>query len=71
MLDMFTSAYLILLRNDYPAWDIGMDEYGAWLAITNPTPTSEISLTEHTLPELALRLDDMKIRGVPARKNQP
>lgn len=60
--ELLTRAYLILLRRDHQEWDIGLTETGVWLAITNPTPTSEHVIAAYSLDELGMRLDDLALK---------
>ena len=57
-----THAYLAILRREYPRWDLGQLECGHWLALTKPTPTSEIAIVEPSLIMLGLSLDSLALR---------
>jgi hypothetical protein len=53
---------VVVIRQQYPHWDIGLDEDRHWTALTSPTPTCVIIIAEPTLAQLARSLDSFPRR---------
>lgn len=54
-----TMDELRAIRSKHKVWDLGRIENGKWMALRNPTPTSEYVVVRDTLAELDARLDDL------------
>lgn len=57
-----TGDELRAIRSKHKIWDLGRIENGKWMALRNPTPTSEYVVVRDTLAELDARLDDLGFR---------